>query len=80
MAMRVLINVNEQISATMLANHFKASSLEAEVTEAPNNMMAEIAKACKTLCCRSSPPKQVRDAVAPINMDRLCRGPAESGI
>ncbi len=45
--MRILINVNEQISATMMEKHFQASNLEAEVTAAPNNMMLEILKACK---------------------------------
>lgn len=45
--MRVLINVNEQISAMMMEKYFQASSLEAEVTAAPKDMMLEILKACK---------------------------------
>ncbi len=43
--MKILINVNEQISATMMEKHFQASSLEAEVTAAPDNMMLGILKA-----------------------------------
>lgn len=42
---KTLINVNEQISATMMEKHFQASSLEAAVTAAPNNMMIEILQA-----------------------------------
>lgn len=45
--MRVLINVNEQISPTMMERHFQASSLEAEVTAAPNDTMLETVQACK---------------------------------
>lgn len=43
--MKILINVNEQISATMMEKHFQASNLEAEVTAAPDNMMLGILKA-----------------------------------
>ncbi|MGI6249081.1 MAG: hypothetical protein ACOYJX_06725 [Acutalibacteraceae bacterium] len=45
--MRVLINTNEQISAAMLERHFQASGLSAEVTSAPNDMMAVIGTAVK---------------------------------
>lgn len=45
--MRVLMNANEQISATMMENHFQASSITAAVTATPKEMMLEILKACK---------------------------------
>lgn len=45
--MRVLVNTNEQISAAMLERHFQAGGLSAEVTSAPNDMMAVIGTAVK---------------------------------
>jgi len=44
--MRVLINVNEQISAAMIGRHFQAGSLNAEVTAAPNEKMLEKMQTC----------------------------------
>lgn len=45
--MRILMNVNDQLSLSMLENHFQASNLPATVTAAPSDMMIEILRACK---------------------------------
>ena len=45
--MRILMNVNEQISATMMENHFQASNMQAMVTATPKDMMLEILRVCK---------------------------------
>jgi len=45
--MKILMNANEQISTTMMENHFQASSITAAVTATPKEMMLEILKACK---------------------------------
>jgi len=44
---RILINVNEQITASMMEKHFLASSLQATVTAAPKDMMLEILHGCR---------------------------------
>lgn len=44
---RILINVNEQITATMMEKHFQASSLQATVTATPKDMMPEILRGCR---------------------------------
>ena len=45
--MKVLINVNEQITATIMEMYFQASGLDAEVTAVPNDRMLETAQAGK---------------------------------
>ena len=45
--MKILLNINDQISAEMIENHFRASSIDASVAITSKEMMLELVRVCK---------------------------------